>query len=94
MLVGIIATVKISYQEGKLLGFVLHDSESDDGYGDNIVSLSGNSIVFRFVEQLFDTANQRAPALVHPSNVNQLIEWGGKNCHHFKTVMVVFHLIP
>ena len=87
-------TVKISYQEGKLLGFVLHDSESDDGYGDNIVSLSGNSIVFRFVEQLFDTANQRAPALVHPSNVNQLIEWGGKNCHHFKTVMVLFHLIP
>ena len=75
---GISTTVKISYQEGKLLGFYMVNSLSKNqlmaSKRGNVISLSGKSVVFSFEEQLFKAAPRR---LCYPS-------WGRKELPSLK----------
>ena len=72
--------MKISYQEGKILGFQMVNSLSKNqlltSKRGNVISLSDKSVVFSFEEQLFKAAPRW---LCYPSaNRDELIEWGRK----------------
>ena len=59
---GISTTVKISYQEGKLLGFYMVNSLSKNqlmtSKRGNVISLSDKSVVFSFEESNFSKLHQ------------------------------------
>ena len=79
-------TVKLSFEPGRKLGFVLVDSlcnnqemrPNSNNRTVTATAISNLSIIFQFADGLLNAANQRVPAFVDPPNQDELIEWGRK----------------